>query len=144
MAELDTLLTVNPTEQDFEVRFNGERYVLKAGEVTQKPQHLARHIAKHLSDKMLQEKVTEMKKVYEKKKEKMPDVLQTQIVMLDNPERRIALYKILRSKEEVERTVKSYPQFKAMDGKDNFIGEIKIYDDFVSEFVAKQLKEETK
>lgn len=141
MAELDTILVANPTSEDFEVRFNGERYVLKAGEITQKPQFLARHIAKHLSDKMLQEKVIEMRKGYEKKKEKMPDVLQTQVVMYDNPDRRITLYQILRSKEEVERTVKAYPQFKQMDGKDNFIGEMKTYDDFVIGFEKKQATE---
>lgn len=146
MAELDQIYVENPTKEDFEVRFNGEMYRLGAGEKEQKPKYLARHIAKHLSDKMLQEDIEVEKKKYEKRKEKMPEVVQTQIIMYDNPHRRIALYKILRSKEEVEFVIKSFPQFKSMDidGKtDNFIGEMKTYDDFVDEYETTSSSEET-
>lgn len=131
MAELDTIHIENPLNEDFEVRFNGEPYTLKQGEKRQLPQHLARHFAKHMSDRMCALEFEKQKQVYEKRKEKIPDPLKTQITMYDNPERRIALYKCLRSKEEVERTIKSYPQFKAMDKGFNFVGDIKVYDDFV-------------
>ena len=142
MAELDLIEVVNPTSEDFTVNHNGEPYVIKAGEKKQFVHFVSRHIAKHLSDKMLNDEFNIEAEKAKKKKEPLSETLQNQRVMLDNPQRRIALYTILESKEEVERVVKSYAQFKQQDGRNNFVGEISIYDEFVEKY--NQPKEEPK
>ena len=48
-----------------------------------------------------------------------------QLNVYDSPERRIALYKMFGDKDVVQKVITSYP-FKG------FIGEMKLYDDFVA------------
>jgi hypothetical protein len=138
MAELDQIRVINPKDEPFEVRKNGELYTLPANFDGQYPQHLARHIAKYLSDKLINEEVVKLRKSFEKKKEELPGIREIQMTMYDNPMRRMFLYDILRDKTEVERTIKSYPQFKSQDGKENFIGDITEYDDYVNNLEAKE------
>jgi len=144
MAELDQIFICNPTDIDFEVHKNGERYILKGKEEGIKPQHLARHMAKHLSDRMM---IAEYKEVYlayaKKNKTLTPHQIdsnlgtqKTMMTMQDTPERRISLYKILRSTMEVDNTIMSYPQFKTKQLKDgtvqySTIGELSVYNEFV-------------
>lgn len=137
MAEFDLLTIKNPTSEDFTVNYNGEPYSIKAGEAKPFVHSIARHIAKYLSDKILdkefQKKRTET--VYKnnpKLRENDPE--RTQYTMLDNPQRRIALYTILESKTEIERTIKTYPQFRSSDTQDNFVGDISVYDAFVASY----------
>ncbi len=143
MAELDQIFVCNPTDKEFTTKKNGESYTLEAGESTIRPQYLARHMAKHLSDIecMTYFKSEEVK--YKRRKEKMPDAKKTELLMFDNPIRRIALYKILQSTQEVETVILSYPQFKArlVPGRGlefAFIGEMEVYTDFVAAFDSKE------
>lgn len=127
MAELDTIVLTNPTKADFTVRFNGEPYSIAAGAQKSFPQFLGFHIAKHLSDSMLAEAVVKLKKENSENPYK-PEV--GQLLVYDNPKRRIALYQILGSKELVESCMNSYP-FKG------FIGIMQDYDDYVAKVEAK-------
>ena len=118
MSEFDTIFITNPTDEDFTWNYNGEPYTLKANVETQMPHFLARHLSKHLSDKILRSHF--LKKVQKKRYKDNPalqDPEQYQYCMLDTHDRRIALYKILHSKEEVERTIKAYPQFKVTESR---------------------------
>ena|SRR3990167_530656 len=142
MAELDTIYIKNPLNEVFPIRFNGEEYKLEAGEEKLLAHMLARHFAKHISDKICAEAFTKMKQTAEKKKEAIPDSRKTMMVMYDNPQRRIALYDCLHSKEEVEKTIKAFPQFKASETKFNFIGEMKVYDDYVESVIKERAKED--
>jgi hypothetical protein len=45
----------NPLEEDFHCLFGGKDRVLKAGEKTILPEHVAYHLAKHLADKILRD-----------------------------------------------------------------------------------------
>lgn len=49
----------NPLEEDFHCKFGGKDKVLKAGEKTVLPEHVAYHLAKHLADKILREDMNE-------------------------------------------------------------------------------------
>lgn len=126
MAELDTIGILNPTKEEFVGKFNGESYPLAAGAEKAFPEFLAFHLAKHLSDKMLSEEVEKIRKA-QKDDPYRPQV--GQMMVYDNPKRRIALYDIFRSKEKVQQCIESYP-FKA------FIGEMAEYDDYVSKAEA--------
>lgn len=122
MAELDTIAVVNPTKEEFVVRFNGEPYRIEAGETRTWPKFLAFHVAKHLSDKIIGKDIAKVK-AQKTDSPFRPQVGQLQLY--DNPTRRIALYDILNDKLLVEECIKSYP-FKG------FIGEMKDYDDYVA------------
>lgn len=132
MAELDTLAITNPMKEDFSVNFNGESYSIGAGANKSFPEFLAFHIAKHLSDKMLGE---EVKKLKAKKSENpyRPEI--GQMMVYDNPQRRITLYQILGTKDLVQQCIESYP-FKG------FIGEMDEYDKFVEKATKSSSKED--
>lgn len=127
MAEFDTTSIANPLKEDFAVNFNGERYEIGAGEKKSFPEFLAFHIAKHLSDKMLGDEIEKVKKA-EKENPFNPRV--GQMLVYDNPQRRMRLYDILGSKEKVEACINAYP-FKG------FIGEISEYDEYVANNTSK-------
>ena len=118
MAELDTINLRNPFHEDFTVNFNGEPYAIKHGETKTYPKFLAFHIAKHLSNRILGEEVIKLKAIKSDNPYR-PEV--AQLMIYDNPSRRIALYDILGSKERVEECIKT------MNLK-GFIGEMHIYD----------------
>lgn len=130
MAELDTLYVTNPTSDDFTVNFNGEPYTVGAGEKKSYPEFLGFHIAKHLSDKILREEIAKIRK----KQTENPFRPQVgQLMVYDNPKRRIALYDILGDKTLVERCINAFPM------KD-FIGEIEEYDEYVEKQTEKAAK----
>lgn len=122
MAELDTISVYNPLEETFTVNFNGEPYSIDGESEKSFPEFLAFHIAKHLSDKLLSVDVA-------KEKAKATDnpfnPKVGQLMVYDNPKRRIYLYDILRSKEKVEACVNAYPL-------QSFIGEMREYDEYVA------------
>ena len=144
MAELDYIAVHNPRKEPMEVTYNGEKYAIEAETVKPMQHHLARHMAKHATDKWIGEDVVKEQAKFRKKKELMPEPLIVQWTMYDCPKRRNYLYEVLRSKEEVERTIKAYPQFKATDAKLNFVGEMKDYDDFVIKYEADRAPKEPK
>lgn len=123
MSELETITIYNPLKENFSVNFNGEPYVVPSQTEKSYPQFLAFHIAKHLTDKMLEEALVALKSKDEKNPYKP---LVGQLMVYDNPKRRIALYKVLRTKELVETCMNNYP-FKG------FVGEMREYDEFVAE-----------
>lgn len=128
MAELDSIEVYNPTDEDFTVRFNGEPYTLASHARREWAQYLALHVAKHLSDYILNKEVA----IMVKKKTDNPHQPEVgQLVLHDNPKRRIALYDILGSKEHVELCINSFP-FKG------FIGEMSIYDSHVEKARSKR------
>lgn len=147
MSELDQIYVENPFDEDYILRYNGEAYKLGPHEGRAMAQHLARHFAKHMSDKLCAEDFVKAKTKFEKNGKKMPDPLKTQITMFDSPERRIALFKCLRNKDEVLATLLAYPQFKAEltpEGKVyNLTGDPKKYEDFI-ESESEQNKETRK
>lgn len=122
MAEFETIELINPTADDFSVRWNGELYTVRAGESRAYPKFLAFHIAKHLSNLMLQPAV---KKLQEQYKESVYVPQEATLMNHDNPSRRIALYDLLRNKVLVEEFFVAIPL-------KSFIGEMSIYDEYVA------------
>jgi hypothetical protein len=122
MAELDTIEITNPEKEDFEVRFNGELYTLKAGETKAYPKFLSFHIARHLSERMFGKLKEKLRKKHGKDNPFVPQM--STLFNHDNPERRKNLYNILKSKEFVEEAVVAY-------NLKGFVGEMKEYDDYV-------------
>lgn len=127
MAELDTIEVYNPLPEAFSVRFNGQMYTIEAKASKHFPQFLAFHLAKHLSDKMLMPDLVKIKKSSTKENSFNPQ--NAQLMIYDNPQRRIYLYDVLKNKSLVESCIGQFP-FKP------FVGEIKEYD----EYVEKKLK----
>ena len=123
-SEFDTIPVTNPTKEDFTVNYNGEPYKLPKETTKEYPLHLAYHLAKKLSDTILNKEVEKIKK---KTKDGQNNPAVSQLVIYDNPQRRIALYDILQSKDEVEACLNAFNY----DLK-GFIGEIKEYDDYVA------------
>ena len=121
MAEFETTKVKNPLGEEFACRFNGEIYKIAADSEASFPTFLAFHIAKHLSDKILSKLVEKEKKA---KSDNPFNPKVGQIVIYDNPDRRISLYDILGTKELVEICINAFP-FKG------FIGEMSEYDNYV-------------
>jgi hypothetical protein len=129
MSEFDSIKIHNPLDVDFTQNFNGESYLLKANETKDLAKFVAFHLAKHLSDKIIKEDHNKM--VSPKKK----NWTVAQIMNYDNPFRRIALHKILGSREQIEKCLFQY-NFKS------FIGEMSDYENFVTSANEKIAKEE--
>lgn len=126
MAEFDTILITNPTEESFSHRFNGELYTIPGESSKHFPTYLSFHLAKHLSDKILSEELLKLKKANEKSAERNSfNPKNAQLMVYDNPSRRIALYKILGSRELVQECIERLPLKP-------FVGEMSIYDEFVA------------
>jgi len=153
MAKLDQISVENYTDRDFEVRFDSEVYHLEAGEKRTENQFLARHMAKHLSDREMEIIYAKEEAKYKKKKEEVPTGMKTRICQYDNPARRIALYKILRSKKQVEQVLTDYPNFGAklrMNKPTEFacvggigVGDEQDYHDFVEDLERPKKEPET-
>lgn len=130
MAEFDTIRIINPLKEDFEFRFNGELYILKASEEREWSQALAFHCGKHLSSKLLEPEVKKLKQQRIKDKSDNPFLPEaTSLIAHDNPKRRIALYRIFQDKTLVQRCIDKYP-FK------DFTGDMGEYDSFVTKELA--------
>lgn len=133
MAEYDTITVTNPSTSEFMARFNGEPYTIGAGEEKSFPQFIGFHIAKKLSDSLLS---VEAKRIANKDKENPYAPAASQLLMHDNPKRRIFLFQILRDVTLVEQCVNAFP----LNG---FIGEMSEYDEFVKDYnTDKDLSEE--
>jgi len=120
--EFDSIEVVNPLDEEFTVRFNGQPYKLDAEERRSFPYFLGFHIAKHLSDKMLQPDLQKIKKEKGGNGEFNPK--NAQLMVYDNPRRRMTLYEILGKEELVQACIEAFP-FKA------FIGEMKEWTQFL-------------
>lgn len=119
MAELDTINLINPTSKDFTQNFNGEPYTIKTGESKTFAQFVGFHIAKHLATKMVLDTFSKKDRNDPKKA-----IAIGQHTHYDNPKLRIALYKIFKDKDLVQKTILLYP-YKG------FIGEMDEYKNFV-------------
>lgn len=135
--DLTSVEIINPTSEDFTWNYNGEPYTVRAGEKTAFAKPVAYHLARHLSTKMI---VDEVKGKMGKKQIENPrdpiHVKISQLSIYDTPERRIALYHILRDEEKVMQLLMRYP-YKGT------IGDLAEYQAFVDKEKAKQ-KEEIK
>lgn len=120
MAELDVVELINPTNEDFTWKYNGEPYTIGAGQKKSFAKFVGYHLAKHLSSKLMNDEVSDADKL---DPEKSLELAHRHVY--DNPRRRIALYKILGNIETVQEVIKAYP-FKG------FVGEMKEYEDFVN------------
>jgi hypothetical protein len=125
--EHESIEITNPTKQDFTVNFNGEPYTLSAGDTNKYSRFLAFHLAKHLSTRMLEPEATKLKEEF-KESVYVPQV--GTLMNHDNPSRRIALYDILGSKNEVENFFIAIPL-------KSFIGDMSKYDAYVAKKEAK-------
>ena len=122
MAELDTIQLINPTSEDFSVNYNGEPYTLAAGETRAFTKHVGYHIAKHLAHKMVDASLSDKDKKDPKK------VLEiTRLSVYDNPQLRIALYKILKDVDNVGQVILAFP-YKG------FIGNMSDFEKFVIDY----------
>lgn len=135
MADFDSIAVHNPEKGEFMVRFNGEPYTLQSGETRHWPAFLAYHVAKHLSDQILGREVLKIKKDISDGNPYKPQ--HAQLMVYDNPSRRIALYDILGSKVEVENCIKAF-NFKG------FIGDMREYDEHVETVMQRQAKKAAK
>lgn len=131
--EYDTIEVFNPMKEDFTVRFNGEPYLLKTGEVKLYPHFLAFHIAKHLSDKML---IPDLEKIT-KESGLNYNPKNGQLMIHDCLRRRETLYDILRSRDNVATCITVFP-FKG------FIGEMAEFDAYIAKQEEKKAKAEEK
>lgn len=131
-SEFETIEIKNPTDEDFTARYNGEPYKILAGETKPYPYRIAYHIAKQLSDKILGKEVVELKK---KNKTGQPNPALSQLLIYDNSKRRIALYDVLGSRDEVEECVIAFNY--SLRG---FIGDFTEYDEYVSALTEKKSK----
>lgn len=125
MQELDVISFTNPSSEDFTHRFNGQPFTVRAGETTSLTGAVAYHLAKHLSTKMIVDEV--MGKLSEKEVADPKSSIHAKVSQLnsyDTPERRIALFKILKDENRVLEVIMRYP-FKG------FIGEMDTYRKFV-------------
>lgn len=131
MAEFDSVSITNPTSEDFTWNYNGEPYKIGAKETKAFSKHVGFHLAKHLSSKMIDEDYTEKNKKFlfgnsqQDPRVRAAQAALAQLMVFDNPTRRIALYKIMQDEKLAEEVIKSYP-FKG------FIGDMKEYVDFVA------------
>jgi hypothetical protein len=117
MSEFDSVILNNTTTEDFVHNFNGEPYTLPAESSRAFSKFVAFHLAKHLATKLVEADISE------DEKKKNPSVV-TQRTVYDNPQLRIALYKILKDTKLVQDVIMAYP-YKG------FVGEMSIYQDYV-------------
>lgn len=137
MDNLESIDITNPTEDDFTWRYNGIPYTVKAGETKAFARPVAYHLAKHLAIKMITEEAS--KKVTVKDRENPHAAVHVKISQLstyDTPELRVALFQVLGNGDAVLDVVKRYP-FKG------FIGEMSLYENFVTKSAGKKETEVT-
>ena len=133
MAELDTIVLTNPTEEDFTQHYNGEPYLLEANSTKAFAKFVGYHIAKHLSSRMIQNELNKKLAKDKALNQNQKASVLSQAMVYDNPQRRITLYQILKDKLVVQEVIKAYP-FKG------FIGEMSEYEKFVAEQEPKSVE----
>ena len=133
--DLSSVTIINPTSEDFTWNFNGEPYTVKADESAAFAKPVSYHLARHLATKMIIEEAKG--KLTKKQIADVRDPIHVKISQLqvyDTPERRIALYKILRNEDNVMQLLMRYP-YKGT------IGDLEEYKQFVEKEKAKEAKE---
>ena len=121
MAELDTVMLYNPTNEDFTHNFNGEPYTVATKESKSFVKKVGFHLAKHLATKMIYDDVSEKDRKDPAKANQI-----SQRLVYDNEFLRINLYKIFKDVNLVQGVIMSYP-YKG------WIGDMKTYEKFVAE-----------
>ena len=135
MAELDIISLYNPTNEDITQTFNGEDYTLKSKHTQHFAKFVGYHIAKYLAIKMVNNTFSPKEHMDPKKTTQI-----SQALVFDNPRLRIALYKILKSTDEVQNVILRYPW-------KGFVGEMEEYKAFVDteeKRVAREKEKEEK
>lgn len=126
-SEFETIAVTNPIANSITVHFNSEPYTFAPGETKSYPYLIAYHLAKHISDIILGDEIEKIRA--KKKKEKNENPFNPEVGQLlnyDNVKRRIALYTILKKKDEVSACVERCFNFKGT------IGTMDEYDAFVT------------
>ena len=109
-GSLTAQTVTNPTTEDFTQRYNGEPYTVKAGETINYAKNVSFHIAYHLSAKILREEFPWSKKKTVDEKERNKEAVKfSQLLLYDNPKRRMALYKILHDVMAVQEAISKFP-----------------------------------
>jgi len=132
--DLTSVEIINPTSEDFTWNYNGEPYTVKSGEKTAFAKPVAYHLARHLSTKIIVDAIKG--KMTKKQIENSRDSIHvklSQVNLYDTPERRIALYTILKDEEKVMQLLMRYP-YKGT------IGEMDEYKQFVEKEKVKEAK----
>jgi len=125
MAEFETVVIHNPTSEDFIQKYNGEPYTIKKDESNPFVKAVAFHIAYHLSGSILQkENPKSIKKDMRPEEVRKEEIKFSQLLVYDNPRRRIALYRILKSAPLVFECLSRY-------NLKSFLGEMNEYRDYV-------------
>lgn len=127
--DLESVTIYNPTTENFSKRWNGELYSVLAGETKAYASPVSFHLAKHLSTKMMESEFPWKKKYANDQERERESVRFSQLMIFDNPKRRIALFKILRDVKAVEDVVAAYP-FKGFL-ESEVAGTMEEYKDFV-------------
>lgn len=131
MKEFESVLITNPTAEDFTWRWNGEPYTIKVGETKGFASPVSFHLAKHLSTKMIDKDFPRKKKFANDVERNQEANRFSQLVLFDNPRRRIALFKILNDVKLVMEVIKSYPFKGFLEG--DYLGHMDDYKNFVKE-----------
>lgn len=129
MQEYESVNITNPTSENFTWRWNGEPYEIKAGETKGFAKNVSFHLAKHLSAKMVEAEFPK-KETFNNDQERNAEAVKfAQLVLYDNPARRMALFKILRDTKLVMDVIMAYPFKGFLEGK--LVGTMEDYKDFV-------------
>jgi len=127
--EYESVVITNPTSEDFTRRWNGEPYEIKANETKGFAKFIAFHLAKHLSTKMLDGDFPKKKKFLNEQERNTEALKYSNLMLFDNPKRRIALFKILNDVQLVMGVIMAYPFKGFMEGE--YLGYMQDYKDFV-------------
>ena len=110
MSELEAVAITNPTEKDFTWQYNGEPYTIPSGETKAFAKNVSFHLAYHLSRRMLEDGFVFSKKKNLTEQERNKEATKfSQLLLYDNPNRRTALFKILRDTSLVQACLMKYP-----------------------------------
>lgn len=129
MKEFESVLISNPTAEDFTRRWNGEPYEIKANESKGFAKFIAFHLAKHLSTQMLEKDFPRKKRFLNEQERNIEALRHANLILFDNPKRRIALFKIINDIQLVMEVIAAYPFKGFMEGE--FLGYMQDYKDFV-------------
>jgi len=129
MKELESVVITNPTSEDYTRRWNGEPYMIAAGETKGFAMPVSFHIAKHLSTQIIEKDFPKKKKFLNEQERNTEALKYSNLVLFDNPRRRIALFKILRDVQLVMEVIAAYPFKGFMEGE--FLGYMQDYKDYV-------------
>lgn len=127
--EYESVVITNPTAEDFTRRWNGEPYEIKSNETKGFAKFIAFHLAKHLSTKMLDKDFPKKKKFLNEQERNAEALKYSNLMLFDNPKRRIALFRILNDVKLVIGVIMAYPFKEFMEG--DYLGYMQDYRDFV-------------